>query len=182
MERGDKCERSMIAILGPFVDKSACPEFHTGQSSRKRRTLLSLLKRYLTLLGCILLALSLVATAQDKKTCSNASLRGSFGLRATGNTTTGGALIVMGRFSFDGNGNLTATLFTRTPTAATTLDTYTGTYSVDSNCFVTDSWVSDSTGSVTTHVSVLVNESKGYYVLNTTQGAPVIISGEAQRQ
>ena len=47
---------------------------------------------------------------------------------------------------------------------------------------VTDSWRSDSTGSVTTHVSVLVNNGKGYYVLNPTEGAPVIISGEAIKQ
>jgi hypothetical protein len=48
--------------------------------------------------------------------------------------------------------------------------------------FTTDFWRADSTGTVTTHVSVLVNNGKGYYVLNTTEGAPVIISGEATRQ
>jgi hypothetical protein len=79
-------------------------------------------------------------------------------------------------------GNLTAKLFTRTPTGANVGDTYTGTYSVDSDCIVTDYWKSDSTGAVTTHVSVIVNIGKGYYVLNTTEGAPVIISGEAKKQ
>jgi hypothetical protein len=48
--------------------------------------------------------------AQDRETCSNASLHGSFGLRATGNTMTVGALIVLGRFTFDGQ-NLTAKLY-----------------------------------------------------------------------
>lgn len=141
-----------------------------------------LLMNRFSAVALVVLAFTLVATANDKETCSNSSLHGSFGLRATGNTTTGGALIVLGRFSFDGQGNLTAKLYTRTPTATTVLDTYTGTYSVDAECIVTDSWRSDTTGSVTTHVSVLVNNGKGYYVLNTTEGAPVIISGEATKQ
>lgn len=122
------------------------------------------------------------ATAQERESCSNASLHGSFGLRATGNTTTGGALIVLGRFDFDGAGNLTAKLFTRTPAGTNVVDTYTGSYSVDSGCIVTDMWRADTTGVVTTHVSVIVNNGKGYYVLNTTEGAPTIISGEATRQ
>ena len=136
-----------------------------------------------------LLALCMIASgfvsrtaAQDRESCSNASLHGSFGLRATGNTTTGGALIVLGRFTFDGAGNLTAKLFTRTPAGTNVADTYTGSYSVDSDCIVTDFWRSDTTGVVTTHVSVIVNNGKGYYVLNTTEGAPTIISGEATRQ
>jgi hypothetical protein len=143
---------------------------------------MSLMNRFFTALTLVVLAFTLVATAQDRETCSNASLHGSFGLRATGNTTTGGALIVLGRFAFDGQGNLTAKLYTRTPTGGNVVDTYTGTYSVDSDCIVTDSWRADTTGAVTTHVSVLVNHGKGYYVLNTTEGAPVIISGEAKRQ
>ena|SRR5689334_12853226 len=120
--------------------------------------------------------------AQDRESCSNASLHGSFGLRATGNTTTGGALIVMGRFNFDGAGNLTAKLFTRTPAGTNVADTYTGSYSVDSDCIVTDIWRADTTGVVTTHVSVIVNNGKGYYVLNTTEGSGNVISGEATRQ
>ena len=141
-----------------------------------------LMNRFWTASALVVLALTVVAMAQERETCSNASLHGSFGLRATGNTTTGGALIVLGRFRFDGQGNLSAKLYTRTPTGSNVVDTYTGTYSVDSDCIVTDFWRSDTNGSVTTHVSVLVNNGKGYYVLNTTEGAPVIISGEATRQ
>jgi len=137
----------------------------------------------------ILLVVCMISTglvgataAQDRESCSNASLRGSFGLRATGNTTTGGALIVMGRFNFDGAGNLTAKLFTRTPGGTNVADTYTGSYSVDSDCIVSDFWRSDTTGVVTNHVSVIVNNGKGYYVLNTTEGSGNIISGEATKQ
>ena len=138
--------------------------------------------RFLLLLLVVAICLATGAAAQVSDQCSNASLHGSFGLRATGNTTSGGALIVMGRFSFDGAGNLTAKLYTRTPAGANVIDTYTGTYSVDSDCIITDVWRSDSNGSITNHVSVLVNNGKGYYVLNTTEGTGVIISGEATRQ
>jgi len=141
-----------------------------------------LMNRFWAASALVVLALTVVAMAQERETCSNASLHGSFGLRATGNTTTGGALIVLGRFTFDGQGNLTAKLYTRTPTATNVVDTYTGSYSVDSDCIITDFWRSDTTGVQTTHVSVLVNNGKGYYVLNTTDGAPNIISGEATRQ
>lgn len=140
------------------------------------------LSRFLIVLCVTTIGLVSGAAAKDKDHCSNAGLHGSFGLRATGNTTSGGALIVMGRFNFDGAGNLTAKLFTRTPTGDNVVDTYTGTYSVDSNCIITDVWRADSNGAQTTHVSVLVNNGRGYYVLNTTEGTGVIISGEARRQ
>ena len=135
-----------------------------------------------TRLLLFLFVIVVASAAQERNQCSNASLHGSFGLRATGNTTTGGALIVLGRFTFDGQGNLTARLYTRTPTGGNIADTYSGTYSVDSDCIITDIWQSDTTGAQTTHVSVLVDNGKGYYVLNTTEGAPTIISGEATRQ
>jgi hypothetical protein len=144
--------------------------------------------QFLFLLCFVVAGLVTGVAAQERSSCSNASLHGSFGLRATGNNTAsgptvaGGALIVLGRFTFDGQGNLTAKLWTRTPAGATTVDTYTGTYSVDDDCIVSDVWRADSNGSETTHVSIIVNNGKGYYVLNTTTGAPVVISGEATRQ
>jgi hypothetical protein len=157
-----------------------CESEESGYGAPRRETMSSF--RILLALCMITSGFVSGAAAHDRESCSNASLRGSFGFRATGNTTTGGALIVMGRFEFDGDGNLTAKLFTRTPTGTNVADTYTGQYSVDSQCVVTDFWRSDSTGVVTTHVSVIVNNGKGYYVLNTTDGAPTIISGEAKRQ
>lgn len=144
--------------------------------------------RFLFLPLLVIVGLVTGVGAQERSHCSNASLHGSFGLRATGNTNAsgptiaGGALIVLGRFTFDGHGNLTAKLWTRSPAAITSVDSYTGTYSVDDDCTVTDVWRADSSGSETTHVSVIVNDGRGYYVLNTTAGAPVIISGEATRQ
>ena len=140
------------------------------------------LSRFLAVLCVATIGLVSGVVGQDREDCSNSSLHGSFGLRATGNTTSGGAVIVLGRFNFDGAGNLTAKLYTRTPTGSNVVDTYTGTYSVDSNCIITDVWRSDSNGAETNHVSVLVNNGRGYYVLNTTEGTGVIISGEATRQ
>lgn len=140
----------------------------------------------IVVISLVLALATAMAAAQDDKSCTNATLHGSFGLRATGNNTAsganvaGGAVIVLGRFTFDGQGNLTAKLWTRAPSGALTMDTYTGQYSVDEDCIVTDNWISSS-GVTTTHVSVIVNNGKGYLVLNTTNGAPVI-SGEATRQ
>ena len=132
---------------------------------------------------CFVTVLSVgMLQGQDASSCSDITLRGSYGLRATGNTTTGGALIVLGRFSFDGAGNLTARLYTRQPNGATVVDNYSGSYTVGPDCTVTDVWKAQSTGVETTHFSVIVNQGKGYYVLNTTEGAPVIISGEATKQ
>ena len=91
-------------------------------------------------------------------------------------------MIVLGRFTFDGEGNLSAKLFTRQPNGSNGTDEITGTYSVSSDCIVTDVWHSTITGADTTHVSVLVHNGKGYYVLNTTDGSPVVISGEAKKQ
>ena len=144
--------------------------------------------RFLLALCFIVGGLVTGSPAQERNDCTNASLHGSFGLRATGNNTAsgptvaGGALIVFGRFVFDGQGNLTAKLWTRTPAGATVLDTYTGTYTVNPDCTVDDVWIANSTGAQTTHVSVIVDNGKGYYVLNTTAGAPVVISGQATRQ
>jgi len=79
-------------------------------------------------------------------------------------------------------GNLTATLFNRLPNAANETFTITGTYSVRSDCTVSDVWHPDNGGADSTHESVLVNQGRGFFILNTTVGAPVVISGEAKRQ
>jgi len=122
------------------------------------------------------------ATAQERDSCTNASLHGSFGLRATGRTLAGGDIVVLGRFVFDGNGNLTGRLFNRLPNATNETFTLTGTYSVTPECIVTDVWVPDNGSPATTHTSVIVDNGKGYYILNTTVGAPSVVSGEATRQ
>jgi hypothetical protein len=135
------------------------------------------------LIGCAgLLFLVNGARAEEKERCSNASLHGNFGLRATGAVVDSGNLIVLGRFTYDGKGNLAATLFLRLPDATNAIDTIRGSYSVSPDCIVSDVWHSVINGSDSFHESVLVNQGKGFFILNTTEGAPVVISGEAERQ
>jgi len=107
-----------------------------------------------------------------KQGCSNASLQGSYGLHATGTTATGDLVAAVGVFSFDGNGHLTATLFVRLPSATLELHP-SGTYTVSSDCTVSDTWGGSG------HESVIVDGGRGYVILNTTDG---VISGEARKQ
>jgi hypothetical protein len=120
--------------------------------------------------------------ASETQSCSNASLHGHFGLRATGTIIGSGDFIVLGRFNYDGKGNLSAKLFERLPDGSNAEDTVTGTYSVSPRCIVSDVWHSTITGSDTTHESVLVNGGNEFFILNTTEGKPLIVSGDAKRQ
>lgn len=108
-----------------------------------------------------------------KSGCSNASLNGSYGLHATGTTPVGGPFAAVGVFSFDGAGSLTGTLFVRV-TGTTIPDIpVSGTYTVNSDCTVSDTWGGS------THESVIVDDGRGYLILNTSDG---VISGEGQKQ
>src|SRR6266851_3404556 len=73
--------------------------------------------------------------------CSNASLRGSYGLRATG-TTPGGPLAIVGVISYDGAGSLTGTLFARRTGSTSTevISLAGGTYTVHPDCTVSDTF------------------------------------------
>ena len=123
-----------------------------------------------------LVALSLVlgVQAQDTHHCSNATLHGSYGFHATG---TG--FVAVGRFVFDGNGGLTGKLFVRVPGTNIGPLEFKGTYSVAQDCTVTDNWLDS------THVSVIVDEGKGYFIMNVSQStaaADTLNNGEGRRQ
>ena len=137
-----------------------------------------LLKRLVPALALIAIAVPVAASAEDH--CSNATLNGSYGLHATGIVIGVGNFAAIGRFTYDGRGNLSGTLFIRLNgnNISTTLN---GTYSVNPDCTVSDVWVLPD-GSSSTHLSVLVNEGKEYSILNTTAGEPSVISGDAKRQ
>jgi hypothetical protein len=51
----------------------------------------------------------------------------------------------------------------------------TGTYTTDPDCTVSDTLGNSQ------HTSVIVDDGKGYVILNTSEGAPVVISGEARK-
>src|SRR5215469_15737356 len=105
-----------------------------------------------------------IGTQAAGANCSNATLHGSYGLHATGSVIGVGDFAAVGRFTFDGKGNLTAKLFVRVNGNNLEPPEFTGTYSVNPDCTVTDSWGGS------THVSVIVDEGKGYIILNNTVG------------
>ena len=57
-------------------------------------------------LSLIMLTLAIGVRAEDNASCSNATLHGSYGLRATGTVIGVGDFAAVGRFTFDGKGNL----------------------------------------------------------------------------
>ena len=131
------------------------------------------------LFALFVLSVAVPMEAQDKTNCSNATLHGSYGLRATGTILGVGDFTAVGRFTFDGDGHLTGKLIVRVAGNNMELPAFTGTYSVSPDCTVRDTWGAPIN---TTHVSVIVNEGKGYFILNNTPGSGDTISGEAQKQ
>jgi hypothetical protein len=127
-------------------------------------------------LSLIMLTLAIGVRAEDNANCSNATLHGNYGLHATGTVIGVGDFAAVGRFTFDGKGNLKAKLFVRINGNNVEPPELTGVYSVSPDCTVTDSWGGSS------HVSVIVDRGRGYFILNNTQGEGDTISGEARRQ
>jgi hypothetical protein len=125
---------------------------------------------FLTAAALIALVLPIGLKGQDKENCSNTTLHGSYGLHATGTIVGVGDFAAVGRFTFDGKGNLAGTLFERVNSNNSQVRIK-GAYVVSPDCTVSDVWyISD--GSTTTHESVIVKEGQGYFVLNNTSGAP----------
>ena len=143
------------------------------------KTSLRLTTLLVVLIG--LLVLGGARKARAAKGCSDASLRGSYGLHATGSVLGVGPFAAVGVFSFDGAGHLTGTLTSRVNGNTFSREILTGAYSVTSDCFVSDTW-SFASGETSQHESVLVDNGRGYFIVNTTAGAPNVISGAAQRQ
>ena len=111
----------------------------------------------------IVLSLSFGIQAQDNQHCSNATMHGSYGFHATGTAP----LVVIGRFVFDGKGGLTGKLFVRFPGQPIGTGELTGTYSVSSDCIMTDDW-----GGGNVHISTIVEQGKRYFIMNTPGDPP----------
>jgi hypothetical protein len=125
-------------------------------------------------LTLVVLSLAMGTHAQDDHHCSNATLHGSYGFHATG---TG--FVAVGRFVFNGDGGLTGKLFVRVPGTNIGPLEFTGTYSVSPDCTVTDNWLGS------THVSVIVDQGKGYFIMNvspSTAAEDTLNNGEGRRQ
>src|SRR4030095_11889158 len=136
------------------------------------------LNRFL-LLTLVVLSLAFAIQAQDKVSCSNATLHGSYGLHATGTVATGEPFHAVGRFTFDGKGHLTGKLFSRVGGNNGESPVFAGTYSVSPHCIVSDTWGAPIN---TTHISVIVDNGKGYFILNNTEESGDTISAVATRQ
>src|SRR5438876_4414371 len=112
--------------------------------------------RFLPFLALVVLAIG--AQAQDAQHCSNATMHGSYGFHATGRN-----FVAIGRFVFDGNGGLTGKLFVRVPGTNIGPIEIAGTYSVSPDCIMTDDW-----GGPNPHISAIVDQGKGYFIMNVT--------------
>jgi hypothetical protein len=108
--------------------------------------------------------------------CSNSSLRGSYGLHATGTTAAGGPFAAVGVISFDGAGNLQGTLFAKVSGGISPVVPVSGTYTVHPDCTVSDTFGGSQ------HTSVIIDNGDGYLINNTTAGDLSVISGEAHKQ
>lgn len=78
----------------------------------------------------VVLCFAVGMQAEDRTIRSNATLHGSYGLHATGTVIDVGDFAAVGRFTFDGRGNLTAKLFVRVNGKNMEPPPLTGTYSV----------------------------------------------------
>jgi hypothetical protein len=136
---------------------------------------MSLRSRIATVLALVAIGLSITVNAENGGLCSNETLHGSYAFHATGEL-----FAAVARFTFDGQGGLTAIFFGRSPGNPFGPVPLTGTYSVDSNCIVTDEWG----GSI--HHSVIYGHGKGYFIINSSTdvsaNADSVNSGEAIRQ
>jgi hypothetical protein len=137
------------------------------------------LRNRLLQLALVALSLAIGIRADDRAKCSNATLHGHYGLHATGTVIGVGDFAAVGRFTFDGKGNLTGKLFVRLAGDNLEPPEFTGTYSVNADCTVTDTWGPPINS---THVSVIVDGGRGYLILNNTSGSGDTISGEARKQ
>ena len=136
----------------------------------------------------IVLGTARKATAERQSGCSNATLRGSYGIHATGAALSGplaGPVAFVGLFTFDGRGQLAGNLTQRVNGASGPITLfkvpYTGTYTLNADCTVEDTWFNLSNGTSSTHESVIVDNARKFVILNTTTG-PTVVSGEGTKQ
>ena len=125
------------------------------------------------------LAATSVAFADDPAAagskCSDTTLRGRYSVHATGEIAGVGPFATVGVFEFDGTGHAAASVVTRTSGTNATAEVE-GVYSVNRDCSGSDT-VTATNGSVSTHQFVIFGKGSGYFILNTTPGAPHVIIG-----
>ena len=145
-----------------------------------------------TLLALLIGVLAILGTARRvpaKSGCSNATLKGSYALRGTGTFLSGplsGPIAFVGILTYDGAGQLTGNLSLRTSSGPSAVNgikaPYTGTYAVNADCTAEQTMTNTLTGISSTHELVIFDRGKGFFDLNTTTGAPNVISIVARKQ
>jgi hypothetical protein len=127
-----------------------------------------------------LISFALIAGAAQGKECSNALLNGSYSLYASGTVIGVGPVGLVGVLKYDGQSTLTGIVFQRVNGNIVQF-TLTGTYSVDSNCIVTDTTVT-STGQTAMHTYVIADNGNEFYSLNMAETPANVIVGIGKKQ
>lgn len=146
----------------------------------------------LAVLGSFLVVAMVAGTPRSAPAvsgCSNASLRGSYAVHATGHLLSGpqtGPIAFIGAFTYDGFGQLRGTLTIRTNSAsgATTASRvpYTGTYSVNADCSFEETWTNLLNGTSSIHDGEVFDHGRGFFFVNITPGQPTVVSGVGKKQ
>jgi hypothetical protein len=118
------------------------------------------------------------AEAQGNATCSNAGVKGAFGVQSTGVFLTIGPVAFNGLLALDGSGNLSGSTSGSVDGQVFSGLSVSGTYQVKSNC--TGTLTFQISGQQTQHASlVVVNGGKSMLLLETDTGT--IVSGSGQQ-
>ena len=126
------------------------------------------------------IGLGLFCGAAHANECSNAILNGVYSLNATGTVIGVGPVGLVGVLKYDGKGTLTGIVVQRVNGNIVQF-TLTGTYSVDSNCIVTDV-TTTSTGQMAAHTYVIADNGNEFYSLNMAPTPANVIVGTAKKQ
>src|SRR5271170_1442888 len=108
--------------------------------------------------------------------CKNETYKGDYGFTATGTITGLGAFAVVGRFTADGQGNITGSQ-TRNFNGQIVHETYTETYTVNLDC-TGSSQKKTSTGIDVNWAFVVLNHGKTIEAVETDPGAVVTLRAE----
>jgi hypothetical protein len=120
--------------------------------------------------------------------CSNATLRGSYGIEASGSVLSGplaGPIALVGVLAYDGFGQVSGNISQRVTTATgpTTLTKipFGGTYVVNADCTAEDNLINMANGTSSVHEYVIVDHGRRFSILNVTAG-PTVVLGNGVKQ
>jgi len=138
-------------------------------------------------LGTVMV-LATTRSAPAENGCSNRTLRGGYGIDASGTVASGplaGPIALVGVLTYDGFGQVSGAITQRVTTATgpTTLTKipFAGTYTVNTDCTAEDTLVNLANGSQSVHEYAIVESGERFSILNTTPG-PTMVLGTGIKQ